>query len=115
LIARWISACRFAHEIADGRHEIDRWRSFDGYGKRGLMVCFLRAEWHDGSVKKSSHPIDHVTIGHADTHDRKTWLGRRSRQERAFSLEDPDEPMEVSRVDETGVIGSGVPCQPWSL
>ena len=104
-----------AHEIVDCRHEIDRRSSFDGHGERGLVVCFSRAEWHDRSVKESAHPIDDITIGHAYAHDRKTWLGWRPRQERSFALEDPNEPVEVGPVDETGAIGSGMSCQRWSL
>jgi hypothetical protein len=104
-----------AHEVVDGRHEIDRWSSFDGHGERTFVMCFPRSQWDHGSVKKSPHAIDYVAIGHADTHYRKTRLGWRPREERSFALEDPDEPMEVSRVDETGVIGSGLSCQRWSL
>lgn len=104
-----------AHEIVDGRHEIDRRSSFDGHGERRIVMRFPRSEWHDGSVKKSPHTIDHVAVGHAHAHDRKIRLGRRPRQERSFSLEDPDEPMEIGRVDERGVIGSGTSCQRWSV
>jgi hypothetical protein len=99
----------------DSSHQVDCRRARDRYDERPLVVLLPRSQWHDGPVKKSPDSFDHVAVGHADTHDRKSWSGWRPGEERSFALEDPDEPMEVSRVDETGVIGSGMSCQRCSL